>query len=172
MFKEIVTKAVIGKGKKYFKNNYNLLVDNNANTILGCWVINHEFKGYVSGEKVVIDGSFDVNIWYSYDGDKKTSVATKNISYTETVNVRTKEGTSIAGSDIIVRVLKQPSCSNVKAKDDVIDFDIEKELGIEVVNDAKVKIAIEDDEEPWDTIEDDEEEIEKKIDKEVKEDFI
>ena len=24
MFKEIVTKAVIGKGKKYFKNNYNL----------------------------------------------------------------------------------------------------------------------------------------------------
>ena len=25
MFKEIVTKAVIGKGKKYFKNNYNLV---------------------------------------------------------------------------------------------------------------------------------------------------
>lgn len=43
MFKEIVTKAVIGKGKKYFKNNYNLLSENNANTILGCWVINHVF---------------------------------------------------------------------------------------------------------------------------------
>lgn len=171
MFKEIVTKAVIGKGKKYFKNNYNLLAENNANTILGCWVINHEFKGVVKGEKVVIDGNFDVNIWYSYDDDKKTAVATKNIPYSETVSVKTKTGTSIIGSDIIVRVLKQPSCSNVKAKDDVIEFDIEKELGIEVVNDAKVKIAIEDDEEPWDTL-DDEEEIEKKIDEEVKEDFI
>lgn len=41
MFKEIVTKAVVGKGKKYFKNNYNLLAEHNANTILGCWVINH-----------------------------------------------------------------------------------------------------------------------------------
>ena len=41
MYKEIVTKAVIGKGKKYFKNSYNLLAEHNANTILGCWVINH-----------------------------------------------------------------------------------------------------------------------------------
>lgn len=172
MFKEIVTKAVIGKGKKYFKNNYNLLAEHNANTILGCWVINHKFKGSVVGEKVVIDGSFDINIWYSYDEDQKTAVATKNIPYTETVNVKTKTGTTINGSDIIVRALKQPSCSNVKAKDDVIEFDIEKELGIEVVNDAKVKIAIEDDEEPWETLDDDEEEVERKIDEEVKEDFI
>lgn len=172
MYKEIVTKAVIGKGKKYFKNNYNLLADNNANTILGCWVINHNFKGYVSGGKVNIDGNFDINIWYSYDDDKKTSVATKNISYSETVSVKTKTGTSLDGSDIIVRILKQPSCSNVRVKDDVIEFDIEKELGIEVVNDEKVKIAIEEDEEPWDTIEDDPEEISKTIDEEVKEDFI
>ena len=60
MFKEIVTKAVIGKGKKYFKNNYNLLAEHNANTILGCWVINHKFKGTVVGDKVVIDGNFDM----------------------------------------------------------------------------------------------------------------
>jgi spore coat protein E len=172
MFKEIVTKAVIGKRKKYFKNNYNLLAENNANTILGCWVINHEFKGTVSGDKVVIDGKFDINIWYSYDNDKKTAVATKNIAYSETVSVKTKNGTQLEGSDIIVRALKQPSCSNVKIKDDVIEFDIEKELGIEVVNDEKVKIAIEDDEEPWDTIDDEPEEVEKKIDEEVKEDFI
>lgn len=132
----------------------------------------HKFKGTVVGDKVVIDGNFDINIWYSYDEDKKTGVATKNISYTETVSVKTKTGTSIEGSDIIVRALKQPSCSNVKIKDDVIDFDIEKELGIEVVNDAKVKIAIEDDEDPWDTIDDDIEEVDKKIDEEVKEDFI
>ena len=172
MFKEIVTKAVIGKGKKYFKNNYNLLAEHNCNTILGCWVINHSFKGKVVGDKVVIDGNFDINIWYSYDDDKKTAVASKNIGYTETVNVKTKNGSSIEGSDIIVRALKQPTCSNVNITGDVIDFDIEKELGIEVVNDAKVKIAIEEDEEPWDTIDEDKEEIDRKIDEEVKEDFI
>ena len=128
MFKEIVTKAVIGKGKKYFKNNYNLLAENSANTILGCWVINHKFKGYETNGKVVIDGNFDINIWYSYDNDSKTAVASKNISYTESVNVKTKQGTSINGSDIIVRALKQPSCSNVKVKDDVIEFEQDEKL--------------------------------------------
>ena len=171
MFKEIVTKAVIGKGKKYFKNNYNVLAEHNPNTILGCWVINHKFKGKEVGGKVIIDGSYDINIWYSHDDDKKTSVASKNIAYSETVNVKTKTGSSVEGSDIIVRALKQPTCSNVNITGDVIDFDIEKELGIEVVNDAKVKIAIEEDEEPWDTIVD-EEDTNQKIDEEVKEDFI
>lgn len=171
MFKEIVTKAVIGKGKKYFKNSYNVLAEHNADQVLGCWVINHKFKGSVVNNKVVIDGNYDINIWYSYDDDKKTAVATKNISYNESVGIKTKEGTTLEGSDIIIRALKQPSCSNVNVKDDVIDFDIEKELGIEVVNDAKVRIQTEDEEDSWDTIED-EEEIEKKIDEEVKEDFI
>lgn len=40
-FKEIVTKAVIGKGKKQFTDNLSLQVTNKPNTILGCWVINH-----------------------------------------------------------------------------------------------------------------------------------
>ena len=172
MFKEIVTKAVIGKGKKVFKNNYTLMVDNNVNTILGYWVINHEFKGLVNNDKVIIDGSFDINIWYSYDNDKKTAVISKTIPYSETVNVKTKIGTSLDGSEIIVRALKQPSCSNASIKDDVIEFDIEKELGIEVVNDTKVKVAIEEDEEPWDTFDDDMDTVEKIIDNEVKEDFI
>lgn len=40
-FKEIVTKAVIGKGKKSFKNNYSITTEAVPTTVLGCWVINH-----------------------------------------------------------------------------------------------------------------------------------
>lgn len=40
-YKEIVTKAVIGKGKKYFKNNYTITTETTPTTVLGCWVINH-----------------------------------------------------------------------------------------------------------------------------------
>lgn len=40
-FKEIVTKAVIGKGKKYFKNSYTITTEDIPTTVLGCWVINH-----------------------------------------------------------------------------------------------------------------------------------
>ena len=40
-FKEIVTKAVIGKGKKYYKNSYIIDTEFVPTTVLGCWVINH-----------------------------------------------------------------------------------------------------------------------------------
>ena len=40
-FKEIVTKAILGKGKKFFKNDYVLTTEVEPSTVLGCWVINH-----------------------------------------------------------------------------------------------------------------------------------
>ena len=87
-FKEIVTKAVIGKGKKYYKNTYTIETERVPTTVLGCWVINHSFKGADVGGKVVINGSFDVNIWYSYDNDTKTTVLNKKITYSESGMVR------------------------------------------------------------------------------------
>ena len=51
-----------------------------------------------------------------------------------------------------------------------IVYTVEKELGIELVGDEKVKIAIDENEDPWDEILDDNED--KIIDNEVNEDFI
>lgn len=173
-FKEIVTKAVIGKGKKYYKNSYTIETENVPTTVLGCWVINHKFKGSEVGGKIVVDGSYDVNIWYSYDNDTKTTVITQKINYSESVTVRQRETTDSTTKDIIVRSLKQPSCINAKENGKTITIEIEKELGIEIVGDAKVKVAIEEEEEPWDVIEDTEftEETEKEINKSVKEDYL
>ena len=174
-FKEIVTKAVIGKGKKYFKNNYSISVTDSPTTVLGCWVINHKFKGYKSGDKIGVDGSYDVNIWYSYENDSKTTVVNKKVEYNDLFNVRVRENADLTGdTDIIVRTLKQPTCSKVNIEDDgSISFDIEKELGVEIVGETKMKIAIEEDEEPWDEIDDEvtEEDLQT-IDANVTDDYI
>lgn len=155
IYKEIVTKTVIGKGKKYFKNNYTLTPTDKPTTVLGCWVINHQFKGYKTGEKIGVDGSFDINIWYSYDNDSKTTVVSKKIDYNDVFNVRTKENVS-GETDVIVRTLKQPNCVKVQILENGdINFDIEKELGVEIVGEGKVKISVEEEEDPWDEIEDD-----------------
>lgn len=51
--------------------------------------------------------------------------------------------------------------------------DIEKELGVEIVGDTKVKIAIEEDEEPWDELpEEVNEEVLQEIDDNVDPDYI
>ncbi len=154
MFKEIVTKAVIGKGKKYFKNNYTLETPDKPTTVLGCWVINHQFKGFKQGDKIGVDGSFDVNIWYSYEEDSKTSVVNRKINYNDLFNVKVKDEAELTGdTDIIVRSLKQPTCTKVEIESDgTIAFDIEKELGVEIVGETKMKIAVEDTEEPWEEL--------------------
>lgn len=174
LYKEIVTKAIIGKGKKSFKNTYTIEVEETPDTILGCWVINHQFDGYKTGDSVGVRGSFDINIWYSYENNQKTTVALKNITYDDTFNIRLKPNTDIDGdTDIIVRSLYQPNCSNVDINGNSIKFSIDKELGIEIVGETKVKIAIEEEEDPWDIIDDDfTEEESKAIDEEVKEDYL
>ena len=152
-YKEIVTKTIIGKGKKEYISNYEVETDIEPSTVLGCWIINHRFSGTNNQNEVFVNGSYDVNIWYSYDNDSKTSVTTKNISYNESMKLRVKDYDSLNNNnEIIVRSLKQPTVQNVKIKDGKVDLTINKELGVEIVGESKVKIAIEDDELPWDEL--------------------
>lgn len=172
-YKEIVTRAVIAKGKKLFTSEHSLTVTNNPSTILGVWVINHNFSGAKSNDEIRINGSYDVNIWYSYDNDTKTEVVKETNQYSELVRMRNRDNES-EDEQIIVRSLKQPNCVKVDINGDGIQYIIEKELGIELVGDVKVKIQADEDEDPWDEIVEDadDDNVEEKIDAEVKENYI
>lgn len=174
-YREIVTKAVIGKGKKTFSNHYSLVPEEVPTTILGCWVINHKFRGYKNGDKIEVDGSCDVNIWYAYENDTRTYVAKETITYSELLNVTRKRESDISNEEeIIVRSLRQPTCSKVDIVDGKINYDIEKELGIEIVGDTKVRIVVDEEEDDWDEIIDETEEqaLMGEIDQNVNENFI
>ena len=166
-YKEIVTKAVIGKGKKKYKDTYQIEVEHEPTTVLGCWIINHNFQAKEVNEKIAIDGSFDANVWYSYDNDTKTTVVTKNITYKaeESLTVEQK-GTD--NKDIIIRRLKQPTCITAKEEGKTNNLEIEKELGIEIIGDTKVKISLVDEEETWDSLDDPKEEIDREVKEELK----
>ena len=76
-------------------------------------------------------------------------------------------------TDIIVKPLKQPTCSSVSIDGNNINFDIEKELGVEIVGETKVKIAVEEDEDPWDEIIDEaDDKVMDDIDESVSEEYI
>ena len=167
-YKEIVTKAIISKGKKLFTTTSQVTVAN-PSTILGCWVINHNFQGSKAGNDIVIDGSYDVNIWYSCENDTKTEVVKETNTYHEVIHMRERE--DISGDEIIVRSLRQPNCVKIDIDGDTIQYVIEKELGIELVGDIKVKIEANDEEDPWDEIVEENEEVSANIDG-VEEDFI
>lgn len=167
-YKEIVTKTIVGKGKKTFENTYTLIPEENPNTVLGCWIINHRFRGSNQKNEVKVNGSFDVNVWYSYDNDSKTTVSTKSFDYEELLRLRVKDFDSLSNNnEIIVRSLKQPTVQDVKIKDGQVNMVVNKELGVEIVGESKVKIATLEEELPWDDIYEEE-----TNDIEVNEDYI
>ncbi len=154
-FKEIVTKAIIGKAKKTSVSEFSITPELKPDTILGCWVINHRFNGVNNGGIVNIDGNFDVNVWYSYDNDTRTAVSTQTFNYQDKMPVHLKDNATLTNNEeIIVRSLKQPTVTNVSVSDGVVKLNVEKELGVEVVGDTKIKVSIEEEEDDYEIISD------------------
>ena len=170
-YREIVTKAVLGKGKKVFTNKHFIEVQNKPTNVLGCWVINHNFKGDKNENTIVVSGSYDINIWYSYDNDTKTDVVKETFNYKEKVNIREHEGVDYSDASIIVRSLKDPTCSEVSIDNNKINYTVEEEIGIELVGDTKVKILVDDNMDDWEEIVDETETMDK-IDSEVNENYL
>lgn len=151
-FKEIVTKAVIGKSKKSSVDSFLVQPSETPDTVLGCWVINHNFSGVNNNGEVLINGSYDVNVWYSYDDNTKTTVATKTYNYTDKINVNQKE--NVKTSDIIVRSLKQPTVNDVKIENNSVNVNVEKEMAVEIVGDTKIRVSTEDLEDDYEVVDD------------------
>ena len=166
-YKEIVTKAVIGKSKKISHNEYLIVPEETPNTVLGCWIINHSFSGKNKNGKVEVNGNFDINVWYSYNNDTQTKVNTQTFKYNEVMPVSLKDNSTFDNnSEIIVRSLKQPTVTDVNIINDQIVMKVEKELGVEVVGDTKLKISVEDEEDDYELINDD------ILDEEVEDNFL
>ena len=169
-YREIISKAVISKGKKVFSQNDKITVSNTPTTILGCWVINHKFSGIKQNDKIIIDGSYDVNIWYSYDFDTKTDVVKASHTYRETVKMRDVDN-NVDNTSIVLRSLTDPKCISVDIDNENINYQVDLELGIELVGDVKVKIAVDDNLDEYNEILE-ESSIDKEIEDNVHTDYI
>lgn len=169
-FREIVTKAIIGKGKKTFVHNNTISAREVPTTVLGCWVINHNFNGVKQNDRVSIAGSYDINIWYSYDNDTKTDVIKETYNYNEIVKMH-NENNDYDDASIIVRSLSDPKCVKVSIENDKIAYQVEVELGIELVGETKVKISVDENLDDY-TLIVDEDSVSKEIEESVNENYL
>lgn len=175
-YKEIVTKAVIGKGKKATTQKHMIQPEETPNTVLGCWIINHRFNGAMSGGDTYVNGSYDVNVWYSYANDTKTGVCTGTFNYSDKMNVPINTGAKLTNStEVIVNSLSDPNVVDVSVENGMIGFNVRKEMGIEVVGDTKIRVNVEDNFDDYTEIEDDDivtDAVLEEIDDEIREDYL
>ncbi len=94
-FREIITKAVVAKGRKYTQSKHSICPDHHPSSILGCWIINHKYEAKMVGRTVEITGTYDINVWYSYSDNTKTEVVTERVGYTDTIKLKHRDPGSL-----------------------------------------------------------------------------
>ena len=139
--REIVTKAVIAKGKKTIRLKSIVVPTYDTFSILGCWVINHGFSATLENDCVNINGNFEINIWYAYDENRKTDVARYVQEYTDTIKTRQIVKDVNSTKDVIVRVLQQPTCTNASITEKGIEVDVVLEEAVDVIGETKIAVT-------------------------------
>ncbi|OEG00180.1 spore coat protein [Vulcanibacillus modesticaldus] len=143
--REIITKAVCGKGRKFSKATHTISLPNKPNNILGSWAINHTFDAEKVGDVIEVIGTYDINIWYSYANNTKTTVETETISYVEQVPLSYLDGNcSKSNLEVIATATEAPTCTDAKISEngDSVIVEVEKEFLVEVIGETKVCVVI------------------------------
>lgn len=152
MFREILTKAVVGKGKSQSLTIHELTPTHQVSRTLGCWIINSKLTPYIKSENSIsIEGSFDVHIWYGYNNDTETDVLKKTIEYKENIQFKMKPGEKIGiNNELKSFHTKYPSCSKMQLLDNGnIEVTVEKEIVVDAIGETKLKVQITQGEEEW-----------------------
>lgn len=141
--REIVTRAVVAKGKKLIRLKEVITPSSDAFSVLGCWVINHEFEATQKESQVDLCGNFEIDIWYAYENNTKTDVAKATTSYQGTIKVKNIVEDSITGQkDVFVRILQQPTCTNACIKDGNIEVEVVFDALAEIIGEAKMMVNV------------------------------
>jgi len=146
-YREIITKAICGKGRNRIKEFNNVFPSHQPSSILGCWIINHHYHAKKKSKDCVeIHGSYDINIWYSFNENTKTEVVTETVQYCDEVVLSEMDKHSFGNPDeIIAKVIQQPNCLQCKIDEqgNGITVEVEREFAVSVIGETKVTVKVE-----------------------------
>ncbi|OYD09951.1 spore coat protein [Paludifilum halophilum] len=142
--RQIITKAVTGKGRKFSQATHSIQPPDNISSILGCWIINHHYEASRVGDSIEVLGSYDINIWFSFNRNTKTEVANQTVRYVEQVPLsyfdsHVREGTT----EVSAVATQPPNCIEATiAQDGSVLVRVEREFYVEMIGETKVCVAV------------------------------
>ncbi|MDQ0184743.1 spore coat protein E [Cytobacillus kochii] len=145
-YREIITKAVVAKGRKFIQSNHTVCPQHHPSSILGAWIINHKYKAKKVGNTVEVSGSFDINIWYSYKDNTQTEVVTECVEYKDVIKVKYRDEEILDDIEVVARVVQQPNCieATISKNGNKIIVHVEREFIVEVIGETKICVAVAD----------------------------
>ncbi|MFD2673007.1 outer spore coat protein CotE [Marinicrinis sediminis] len=142
--REIITKAVCGKGRKFSQATHTVHPPHKPSSILGAWLINHQYEAVKSGDCIEVVGTYDVNIWYSHEGNSKTDVAKETVSYVEAVPFSYLDPKHRAATEeVMAEATQEPNCveATLSADGSGVVIRVEREYKVEMVAETKVCVV-------------------------------
>jgi spore coat protein E len=143
--RQIITKAICGKGRKFSQATHTVTPPHRPSSILGAWIINHQYEAVKADGGIEVVGNYDINIWYSYDGNSKTDVAKETVSYVELVPLSyVDEKHSSSTEEVYAEATQEPNCveANISGSGDSIVIRVEREFRVEMVAETKVCVVV------------------------------
>src|SRR5690625_1406181 len=146
-YREIITKAVCGKGRKLTKATNYVDPSNRPSSVLGCWIINHAYHAKEKDKECIeIHGTYDINIWYSFNDNTKTEVVSHTVQYCDEIILSSKDDQCFGNEyDVIAKVIQQPNClkCNIDGKGNKIAVEVEREFVVKLIGETKVNVKVE-----------------------------
>jgi len=142
--REILTKAVIGKGQKTFEIDVELpqtltLPDRT----LGAFITNHQMNVRKSGDAIELSGKYDLHVWYTHHADTETEVTRSTVEYGNTIELQNALRDHLLETDeIMCEEIVAPYATNVRVEEGLITADTQFEVGVEVIGETKMRVAI------------------------------
>jgi spore coat protein E len=143
--REIVTKAVCGKGRTYEQETHIIPVPHEPTGVLGAWMMNHRCEAQRVGEGVDVHGAYTMSVWYAYDRNSKTDVHEQAIAYTVHVPLQEMDEARHAHTEhVLVHVVQPPSCIDASIDEPArnVVVRVEWELTVELVADTKLRVCV------------------------------
>lgn len=92
-FREIFVKTVCGEGDENVTESRSFHPNHKPTRILGTEITNNEFKAEYVNDKVVVKGTYEMNIWYAYNQGRDTALLAIPVEYEDEVPLRRNEAT-------------------------------------------------------------------------------
>lgn len=143
--REIITKAVCGKGRKFSQVSHTVSLPNSPSSILGAWIINHQYDAVKADRGVEVVGTYDINIWYSYDNNTQTDVAKETVSYVEATPLSyVDEHHRTSTAEVSADATQEPNCveASVTSGGDGVLIRVDREFQVELVAETKVCVVV------------------------------
>lgn len=142
--REIITKAICGKGRKFSTVTHTVTPPHNPTSILGAWIINHQYEAVAAGDGIEVIGTYDINIWYSYEKNSQTAVAKEKVSYVENVPLTYLDSRHRSSSvEVSADATQEPSTVEASVSGDgSVLIRVEREFSVELVAETKINVLV------------------------------